>query len=98
MDSTAERVSLRDGDGDHDPGRRILLGVVVGVYLLGLGALVGTGIERIRFNYRRDAVLARHDHLLRARNTTLMNIERGIAHGSRTTSTEPDAVDTMRQD
>ena len=99
MDSNAERVSLPECDDDHERVRRIVLGIVVGVYLLGLGALVGTAIEKIRFNYHRDAVLVRYDGLLRARNATLMTSQREIAHGSRTTNTEPDAVENFaRQD
>ena len=68
------------------------------MYLLGLGGLVGTLIERIRFDHRRDAVVARYDGLLRARNATLMSIERQIAHGSRTTSPKTDRVDFVGQD
>jgi len=87
-----ERASMRDRDDDHQPVPRVVLGVVVGTYLLSLGGLAGTAIERIRFDYRRDAVVARYDSLLRARNATLMAIERQIAHGSRTTSTEAGRV------
>src|SRR5262245_66644518 len=98
MDTTAERVSMRDCDDDHQGVRRIVLGVIVGVYLLGLGGLVGTLIERIRFDHRRDAVVARYDGVLRARNATLMSVERQIAHGSRPTSPNTDRVDFVGQD
>jgi hypothetical protein len=74
------------------------LWIVVGIYLLIVGGLVGTVIERVRFDYRRDAVLARYDRLLRARNATLMTLERGIAQGSRTTSAEADAMNVMEND
>ena len=89
MDSNAERAALRDCDHDHQRGRLIVLGVVVGMYLLGLGGLVGTLVERIRFDSRRDAVFARYDGLLRARNATLMTIERQIAHGARPRRSKP---------
>ena len=74
---------MRDCDDDHQGVRRIVLGVIVGVYLLGLGGLVGTLIERIRFDHRWDAVVARYDGVLHARNATLMTIERQIVHGSK---------------
>jgi hypothetical protein len=98
MDYNAERASMRDRDDDRQRGRRIVLGVVVGMYLLGLGGLVGAVIERIRFDYRRDAIVARYDNLLRARNATLMTIERQIARGARTTSTEADRVNVVAPD
>jgi len=78
--------------------RRIVLGVIVGLYLLGLGGLVGTLIERIRFDYRRDAVVARYDDLLRARNANLMTLERQFVQGSSTTSPEADVVNRLTQD
>ena len=95
MDSNAERAAMRDCDHDHQRGRRIVLGVVVGMYLLGLGGLVGTLIERIRFDFRRDHVFARYDGLLRARNETLMTIERQIADGARPRSTEGDRINVQ---
>src|SRR5262249_21306720 len=98
MDSNAERAALRDCDHDHQRMRRIVLGVIVGLYLLGLGGLVGTLIERIRFDYRRDAVVARYDDLLRARNATLMTLERQFVQGSSTTSPEADVVNRVTQD
>jgi hypothetical protein len=98
MDSSEERASMRDCDDGHQRVDRIVLGVVVAMYLLGLGGLVGTLIERVRFDYRRDAVVARYDGLLRARNATLMSIERQIADGSRTTSTEADRVNLIAAD
>ena len=98
MDSNAERAAMRDCDHDHQRGRRIVLGVAVAMYLLGLGGLVGTLIERIRFDYRRDAVIARYDGLLRARNAMRMILERQIAHGALPTSTEADRVNIVGQD
>jgi hypothetical protein len=97
MDSNAERVSTRDCGDDHQPVRRIVLAVIIGMYLLGVGGLVGALIERIRFNYRRDAVVARYDDLLRSRNATLMTIEREIAQESRTTDTDSHPVNLMGQ-
>jgi len=98
MDTNAERASMRDGDDDPQGVRRMVLGVIVGMYRLGLGGLVGTLIERIRFDHRRDAVVARYDGVLRARNATLMSIERQIAHGSRPTSPNTDGVGFVGQD
>jgi hypothetical protein len=60
----------------------VVLAIGIGLYLLVLGGLGGTVVERIRFDHRRDAVLARYDALLRARNARLMAIERDIARRS----------------
>lgn len=73
-------------DEDHQRPRRMVLGTVVAIYLVGPGGLVGTLLERIRFDYH--PVLARCDDLLRARQAAIMSIEREIARGSHTTNTE----------
>lgn len=85
MDSNTECDSTRDHDRGHQPARRarLILGIGFGLYVLSLGGLVGTLVERIRFDHRRDAVLARYDATLRARRATLMTIEREIAQGVR---------------
>jgi hypothetical protein len=57
----------------------VALAIGIGLYLLVLGGLGGTLVERIRFDHRRGTVLARYDALLRARNAGLMPIERDIA-------------------
>jgi hypothetical protein len=36
--------------------RRIVLGIIIGLYLLGVGGLLGVLVERVRFDYRRDVV------------------------------------------
>jgi hypothetical protein len=84
MDDHTERCLTRDqASGLKPPRARVLLGVGIGLYLLVLGGLGGTCVERIRFDHRRDAVLARYDALLRARNAGLMAIERDVAQRSR---------------
>jgi hypothetical protein len=85
MDSKTTHISSRD-HRHGPPARRAILGIVIGLYLLSLGGLVGTVIERMRFDYRRAPVLARYEALLRARNATLMTIERDVAQGLRPTS------------
>jgi len=80
MDTHAEHRSTHDQASGHHPRRaRVVLAIGIGLYLLVLGGLGGTLVERIRFDHRRDAVLARYDGLLRARNAGLMAIERDIA-------------------
>jgi hypothetical protein len=44
-----------------------------------MGGLLGTLVERIRFDQRREAVMARYDAVLEARNARVMEIERAIA-------------------
>jgi len=88
MDPNTERDATRDRD--HRPSaRRAVLAIVIGLYLLTLGGLVGTLAERIRFDQRRAPVLARYEALLRARNATLMTIERDVAQGVRPRSAAP---------
>ncbi len=83
MDSYTERRLTRDQACGHQPPRaRVVLGIGIGLYLLVLGGLGGTVVERMRFDYRRDAVVARYDSLLRERNAGLMAIERDVAQRS----------------
>ena len=83
MDTHTERCLTRDQAPGHQPRRaRMVLGIGIGLYLLVLGGLGGTVVERMRFDYRRDAVLARYDALLRARNAGWMAIERDVAQRS----------------
>ena len=83
MDSQTERCVTSDQAPGHQPRRaRVVLGIGIGFYLLALGGLGGTVAERMRFDHRRDAVLARYDALLRARNAGLMAIERDVAQRS----------------
>jgi hypothetical protein len=42
-----------------------LVGVAIGLDVASLGALVGTVVERMRFDFRRDAAVARYDAALR---------------------------------
>jgi hypothetical protein len=81
MDTYTER-GLTPTDPDPSPRARAVLRIGIGLYLLVLGALGGTLVERIRFDLRREPVLARYDALLRARNARLMEVERAIAQRS----------------
>jgi hypothetical protein len=83
MDTHTEHCVTRDQAPGHQPRwARVVLGIGIGLYLLVLGGLGGTVAERMRFDYRRDAVLARYDALLRARNAGWMAIERDVAQRS----------------
>src|SRR5262249_5316691 len=84
--------SLMAFDEEHDSGhepaddlapvRRIVLSLLIGLYLLGLGALLGVIAERMRFDQRRASVLARYEALLNARRAAMMTIERDVAQRS----------------
>lgn len=89
-----ERGSTRDHDHGHQPARRarVILGIGIGLYLLSLGGLVGTVVERIRFDHRRARILAHYDALLRARQAALMTIEHEIAQGLPPKSVDPAPV------
>ena len=56
-----------------------VLRIGIGLYLLVLGGLTGTLVERIRFDQQREAVNARYDAVLEARNARVMEIEHTIA-------------------
>jgi hypothetical protein len=45
--------------------RKIVVGVGLGAYLIGLGVLSGMVIERIRFDQQRSDVLGRYEQALR---------------------------------
>src|SRR5215475_12619143 len=80
MHPNAEHASSRDSG--LPPARQAVLGIGIGLYLLSLGWLAGTLVERIRFDHRRAPVLARYDALLRGRQATLMTIEREVVQGA----------------
>jgi hypothetical protein len=83
MDTNTERCFTGDqAPGPPLPRARVVLGIGISLYLLVLGGLGGTLVERMRFDQRRDAVLARYDALLRARSAGLMAIERDVAQRS----------------
>jgi len=85
MDTYAERGLTHHHtliDNDPSPRARAVLRIGIGLYLLLLGVLGGTLAERIRFDQRREPLLARYDALLRERNAGLMAIERAIAERS----------------
>lgn len=66
----------------NDRRSRVRLGVLLGLYLVILGGLLGVAAERVRFDRQRGTVLARYDAAARAHHAALMNIELGTdAHG-----------------
>jgi hypothetical protein len=56
--------------------RKIVLGITLGGYLLGLGTLVGMVIERMRFDGQRSEVLGRYEHALREWQTYRIALEK----------------------
>ena len=93
MDTYPARCLTRDQALGHQPTRaRVVLGIGLGLYLLVLGGLVGTVVERIRFDQRRDAVFGRYNALLRARNAGLTAIESDIAQRSGRAGVDPGPV------
>jgi hypothetical protein len=92
VQSNTECGSRREHASSHQRARRtrVLLGIVVGLYLLSVGGLVGTLVERIRFNYRRASVLARYEAVLQARQQVVMTMGREVAQGLR-----PKGIDAL---
>jgi len=56
-----------------------LLRIMATLYLLSLGVLSGIAAERIRFSQERGAIVARLESAVRARQATLIVLERGGA-------------------
>jgi hypothetical protein len=80
VDTYSERGSTHPNAlADPSPRGREVLRVGIGLYLLLVGGLMGSLVERVRFDQRREAVLARYDALLEERNARVMEIERAIA-------------------
>jgi uncharacterized protein YutD len=45
--------------------RKIVIDVGLGAYLVGVGMLAGTALDRVRFDRQRSEVLARYDQAVR---------------------------------
>ncbi len=56
--------------------RRVLVGVGLGLYLVGMGVLAGVALDRMRFDRERAEVLARYDQALREWHMNLMALEK----------------------
>jgi hypothetical protein len=59
--------------------QKTLLAIMVGVYLLGFGMLVGTVLDRMRFDVQRTAVLTRYEQALSEWQTYRMAFEKDAA-------------------
>ena len=70
--------------------QKTLLAIMVGVYLLGFGMLVGTVLDRMRFDVQRTAVLTRYEQALSEWKTYRMTLEKDAA--SSYTSQPPSTV------
>ena len=64
------------------PSRRRALGIVVGVYLLGLGMLAGAAIDRLWFDRQRAEVLHRYEAAVRQWQAERMARERRAHHAA----------------
>lgn len=56
-----------------------VLAIIVGVYLLGFGMLVGVVLDRMRFDGQRTAVLTRYEQALHEWKTYRMAFEKDAA-------------------
>jgi hypothetical protein len=57
---------------------RPLIVVTVGLYLLGLGILMGVVIDRMQFDRHRSEVLSRYEEALRQRHAYQMTLEKQV--------------------
>ena len=58
--------------------RRVVLGIVLSAYLLGLGVLAGIVLERMRFDRQRTEVLRRYDETVREWHSVRMALEKRV--------------------
>ena len=58
--------------------RRVVLGIVLSAYLLGLGVLAGIALERMRFDRQRIEVLRRYDETVREWRSVRMALEKRV--------------------
>lgn len=58
--------------------RRVVLGIVLSAYLLGLGVLAGIVLERMRFDRQRTEVLRRYDEAVREWHSVRMALEKRV--------------------
>ncbi len=58
--------------------RSTLIVVAVGLYLLGLGMLMGVVIDRMRFDRQRADVLSRYEDTLRQWHAYRMTLEKSV--------------------
>jgi len=58
---------------------RAVIGGLLGLYLMSVGALGGVLVERLRFDRARTDILVRHDRALREWQAFLMALDRGGA-------------------
>ena len=71
---------------------RTVIAVGLGIYLLGFGILVGSALERFRFDRQRTAVLTRYEQALSKRHEYQMALEKDATstrHEPRTQGSRP---------
>lgn len=61
-------------------GKKTLIAMGLGVYLMGFGMLAGVALERMRFDYKRAGALARYDEAVREWHAFRIELERAAVH------------------
>ena len=59
--------------------RKLMIGIVAGVYLLGFGMLLGVALDRMRFDRQRSEVLGRYEDALHEWQGYRMMLEKHAA-------------------
>ncbi len=59
--------------------KKVLIGLGLGAYLLGVGMLAGVAIDRMRYDQHRSEVLGRYEQALREWQTYRMALEKNPA-------------------
>ena len=60
-------------------GRRALIVVGLGLYLVGFGMLTGVAVERMRYDQKRAVVLDRYEEALRQWHAVRISLEQSAA-------------------
>jgi hypothetical protein len=60
-------------------GRRALIGIGLGLYLVGFGMLAGVAFERMRYDHKRAMVLDQYEEALREWHAVRISLEKSAA-------------------
>jgi len=55
-----------------------LIGILLGVYLVVVGMLIGVAVDRMRYDRQRSEVLGRYEGALREWHTYRIALEKGV--------------------
>jgi hypothetical protein len=75
----------------------MVLRIMLGLYLVLLGAVGGIAAERLRFDHQRGAVLSQYQHAIRLRQSEVMSVEMQARSGAAGSPFGPDGSAGLAQ-